>query len=76
MEKLLNFSEPIDVNLMDNVVESLYGTDARAVCFYLPLFLLATCLHVSNALYSVWQPRVSLHSSRTTWRHGLGSIQY
>ena len=32
MEKLLNFSEPIDVTLLDGVVESLYGPDPRAVC--------------------------------------------
>jgi hypothetical protein len=32
-EKLLNFNEPIDVNLLDGVVESLYGPDARAVRF-------------------------------------------
>jgi hypothetical protein len=32
MEKLLNFNEPIDVNLLDRIVESLYGVDANAVC--------------------------------------------
>lgn len=56
MEKLLNFNEPIDVNLLDNVVEAIYGPDARAVCsfyFYLCLFL---CLfgYVGGCLCGVW----------------------
>lgn len=33
MEKLLNFNEPIDVGLLDNMVDSLYGPDPRAVWF-------------------------------------------
>lgn len=34
MEKLLNFNEPIDVPLLDNVVEALYGTNPQNVCYF------------------------------------------
>jgi hypothetical protein len=33
MEKLLNFKEPIDVTLLDGVVEAIYGPNAQAVSF-------------------------------------------
>lgn len=32
MEKILNFNEPIDVNLLENLVDAIYGPDPRAVC--------------------------------------------
>jgi hypothetical protein len=44
MEKLLNFNEPIDVNLLDNVVEAIYGPDARAVSSSHSKFILVLCL--------------------------------
>lgn len=32
MEKILNFNEPLDVNLIDAVVGAFYGINAAEVC--------------------------------------------
>lgn len=32
MEKILNFNEPLDVSLLDRIVDALYGANGADVC--------------------------------------------
>lgn len=73
MEKILNFNEPLDVNLIDAVVGAFYGINAAEVCDF---FLFSIVQVEINFHLREQQLRRCLHNFKSTLRHGLGWIQF